>query len=84
MVELPALTSDTIWDILHDVLDDDTVNRLVWQGLGYRYSDPENDTEPAWDTTAVAAEWRDAYPEPPNFREPSGHRQAHPLHPART
>lgn len=67
MAKLPALTSDTIWDILHDVLDDDTVNRLVWQGLGYRYSDPENDTEPAWDTTAVAAEWRDEYPEPPNF-----------------
>lgn len=63
MAELPALTTDTIWAILHDTLDDDTVNRLVWHGLGYRYSD----TDKTWDMTAVAAEWRDEYPEPPNF-----------------
>ena len=63
MAELPALTTDTIWDILQDTVDDDIANRLVWHGLGYRYSD----TDKTWDTTAVAAEWRDEYPEPPNF-----------------
>ncbi len=63
MAELPALTTDTIWAILQDTLDDDIANRLVWHGLGYRYSDADK----TWDTTAVAAEWRDEYPEPPSF-----------------
>ena len=63
MAELPALTTDTIWDILQDTLDDDIANRLVWHGLGYRYSDADK----TWDITAVATEWRDEYPEPPNF-----------------
>ncbi len=65
MTELPPLNPDTIWAILKDTLDDDTANRLVWNGLGYRY----NDTAKTWDATAVAPEWRDEYPEPPNFIE---------------
>ncbi len=65
MAELPPLNHDTIWAILRDELTDDTVNRLVWQSLGYRY-DPQTEQ---WDTAAVAADWRDTYPEPPNFIE---------------
>lgn len=63
MAELPSLNADVIWAILQDDLDDDTANQLVWRGLGYRY----NDVDKTWDTAAVAAEWRDEYPEPPNF-----------------
>lgn len=62
MSDLPPLTTDTIWAILNDTLDDDTTNRLVWHCLGYRYDE-------TWKTTNVTPEWRDAYPEPPNFIE---------------
>ncbi|NDJ15832.1 DUF1823 family protein [Myxacorys almedinensis] len=62
MSDLPPLTTDTIWAILNDTLDDETVNRLVWQCLGYRY-------DQSWANTTVHAEWRDPYPKPPNFIE---------------
>jgi hypothetical protein len=60
---LPSLSTATIWHILNDELDDATVNQLIWQCLGYRY-DADRQT---WDTSAVAPEWRDTYPEPPDF-----------------
>jgi hypothetical protein len=63
MSELPILNTATLWDILNGVLSDQTVNRLVWQALGYRY-DPATES---WDTTDVAAEWAEAYPQPPDF-----------------
>ena len=63
MSTLPPLTPDTIWAILKDELEDSLVNQLVWQQLGYRY-DPETQH---WDNQAVAPEWRDPYPEPPDF-----------------
>ncbi len=59
MSELPPLNIDTIWGILNDTIDDATANQLVCHCLGYRDSDASN----------VAPEWRDAYPEPPNFIE---------------
>lgn len=59
MSELPPLNTDTIWGILNDSIDDATANRLVWHCLGYHDSDTSN----------VAPDWRDAYPEPPNFIE---------------
>jgi hypothetical protein len=65
MLNLPPLTNDTLWAILNDELDDRTVNQLIWQGLGYEYN-PETQQ---WDNTAVATEWREAYPEPPDFIE---------------
>jgi hypothetical protein len=65
MTELPALSESTIWSILHDKLDDDTVNRLVWTTLGYRY---QSDTD-QWSPDAVAETWREKYPTPPNFIE---------------
>ena len=65
MPDLPPLTSETLWAILNDQLDDDTTNRLVWDALGYRY-DPATE---AWDTSAVAPEWRETYPTPPDFIE---------------
>jgi hypothetical protein len=58
---MPPLTDDTLWAILNDELDDDTVNRLVWHGLGYR------ETPAGWDSTAVEPAWSEKYPEPPNF-----------------
>lgn len=63
MLDLPPLTNDTLWAILNDELDDAIANQLVWQRLGYRRQLDQ------WDTTAVDPEWREAYPEPPNFIE---------------
>jgi hypothetical protein len=64
MTDLPPLTTDTIWNIINDYLDDTTANALVWKCLGYR---PTSDH--GWDNTGVPPEWREAYPEPPNFIE---------------
>lgn len=63
MSALPPLCQATLWSILHDELDDATVNQLVWHYLGYRY----NAAEQTWDASAVAPEWRSPYPEPPDF-----------------
>jgi Domain of unknown function (DUF1823) len=60
MSTLPVLSADTIWAILNDTLDDDTVNRLVWHCLGYRYTHQ-------WEATDVDPDWRSSYPEPPDF-----------------
>ncbi|AFZ18721.1 DUF1823 family protein [Allocoleopsis franciscana] len=65
MHELPSLTPDTIWAILNEEIADDTVNKLVWNYLGYRYDSTANQ----WDITQVAPEWQEEYPEPPNFIE---------------
>src|SRR3712207_401542 len=65
MSELPPLNADTIWAILNETIDDETVNRLVWNCLGYRY----DSTAAKWDNTNVLAEWKEEYPEPPNFIE---------------
>lgn len=65
MPDLPPLNTDTVWAILNDTLDDETVNRLVWHYLGYRH----NAATGQWDTTEVSLEWLDDYPEPPNFIE---------------
>jgi hypothetical protein len=62
-MNLPELTTATIWAILNDELDDAIANQLVWHCLGYRY----NAQTERWDNTQVRADWRDAYPEPPNF-----------------
>lgn len=65
MTNLPPLTRQTIWAILNNELEDDTVNYLVWNGLGYRYDESKGN----WDASDAAPEWREAYPEPPNFIE---------------
>lgn len=65
MHELPSLTPDTVWAILNEEIADDTVNKLVWNYLGYRYDSTANQ----WDITQVAPEWQEEYPEPPNFIE---------------
>ena len=61
MSDLPPLTTDTIWAILNDTLEDAIVNRLAWHYLGYRLVDDR------WDMIAVAPDWQVAYPEPPDF-----------------
>lgn len=63
MSDLPPLNTDTIWAILNEELDDATVNRLVWHCLGYRY----DQSQEGWDATEVPPDWREAYPEPPDF-----------------
>ncbi len=65
MSNLPPLSTDTIWAILNDEVDDATVNQLVWHYLGYHY----NQSTGHWDTARVAPEWREEYPEPPDFIE---------------
>ncbi|OCQ96813.1 hypothetical protein BCD64_14485 [Nostoc sp. MBR 210] len=63
MSNLPPLNPDTIWGIINDQIDDTTVNQLVWYYLGYRY----NSTTDKWENNEVLPEWRNEYPEPPNF-----------------
>jgi hypothetical protein len=63
MPNLPPLNTETIWAILKDEIDDATVNQLVWQCLGYRYDEQTN----SWNAIAAIPEWRDEYPEPPDF-----------------
>ncbi|ERN40824.1 protein of unknown function (DUF1823) [Rubidibacter lacunae KORDI 51-2] len=65
MSELPPLTTDTIWAIINQNLDDATVNQLVWESLGYRY----DNTTRMWDAANVDPEWSEAFPKPPNFIE---------------
>lgn len=60
---LPPLTTETIWSILKDELDDTQANELVWHCLGYRYTD----TTEQWDLSGVIPEWKDTYPIPPDF-----------------
>ena len=59
----PPLSVDTVWAILNDELDDATVNQLVWDTLGYRYDAATGE----WNSYNAAAEWREAYPTPPDF-----------------
>jgi len=65
MSDLPHLNTETIWAILNEKIDDDTVNKLVWQCLGYRY----NLEMMNWDITEVSPDWQTDYPEPPDFIE---------------
>ncbi|MEL6221435.1 MAG: DUF1823 family protein, partial [Cyanobacteria bacterium J06627_8] len=65
MMNLPPLTEETYWAILNDEIDDATVNQMVWHYLGYQY-DAATDQ---WKPDHVDAEWRDAYPDPPDFIE---------------
>ncbi|MBD2359176.1 DUF1823 family protein [Tolypothrix sp. FACHB-123] len=63
MSNLPPLTTETIWAILNETIDDATVNQLLWYHLGYRY----NSSTQEWDNSQVIPEWRDEYPQPPDF-----------------
>jgi hypothetical protein len=56
-----SLDDSTLWAILNDQIEDAIANQLVWHCLGYRQ------VAATWDTSAVAPEWREAYPEPPDF-----------------
>lgn len=65
MISLPPLNQETIWGILQEEISDATVKQLVWYYLGYRYDSEQQ----AWNNEAVASEWRETYPEPPDFIE---------------
>jgi len=65
MSQLPPLSTETIWAILNEEIDDGTVNEMVWYYLGYRYDADNN----KWDSSQVDASWGEEYPEPPNFIE---------------
>ena len=64
-METPPLTEETIWAILREEIDDATVNRLVWHYLSYRY---DESTE-TWTSQEVDPDWRESYPDPPDFIE---------------
>ena len=64
-METPPLTEETIWAILREEIDDATVNQLIWHYLGYRY----DESTQTWNNQAVDPDWRESYPEPPNFIE---------------
>ncbi|MDZ8056112.1 MAG: DUF1823 family protein [Aulosira sp. ZfuVER01] len=63
MSNLPPLNTETLWAILNETIDDATVNQLVWHYLGYRY----NSATAEWENSEVAPEWREEYPQPPDF-----------------
>ncbi|PSO57211.1 MAG: DUF1823 domain-containing protein [Cyanobacteria bacterium QH_8_48_120] len=63
MSNLPPLNADTIWAILNEEIDNATVNQLVWHCLGYRY----HQSNQQWDASGVAEDWREQFPEPPDF-----------------
>lgn len=65
MYSLPSLNTETIWAILNEEIDDNTVNNLVWHYLGYRYDSANG----RWDFTGVYQEWQEVYPQPPDFIE---------------
>ncbi|NBD15327.1 MAG: DUF1823 family protein [Cyanobacteria bacterium] len=65
MLDLPPLNQETIWGILQEELSDATVNQLVWYYLGYRYDSKREE----WQNDLVPPEWRDTYPQPPDFIE---------------
>ncbi|MBD2327237.1 DUF1823 family protein [Alkalinema sp. FACHB-956] len=65
MTELPPLNAETLWGILRDTIEDATANQLVWYYLGYRF----DAATAQWDNSQVAEDWREAYPEPPDFIE---------------
>lgn len=65
MSDLPPLNTETIWAILDEKIDDDTVNKLVWHYLGYCY----DSAAMSWDITGLSPEWQQDYPEPPDFIE---------------
>ena len=49
MFDLPKLNTDTIWAILKEEIDDQTVNKIVWHYLGYRYDEAKK----SWDLSEV-------------------------------
>ena len=65
MSNLPPLNIETIWAILDEKLDDAIVNQLLWHYLGYSFDSSIGQ----WDTSQVAPEWQNEYPQPPDFIE---------------
>jgi len=65
MSNLPSLNTDTIWAILDEELNDETVNQLVWYYLGYRFDEAKQN----WNTNETVDDWAEKYPEPPDFIE---------------
>lgn len=63
MDSLPPLTTDTIWAILNDDLQDTTVNQLAWFHLGYRY----DSVVAQWQAVDVEPVWAEKFPTPPDF-----------------
>jgi hypothetical protein len=65
MLSLPPLSQITFWAILNEEIEDLQVNQLLWYYLGYRY----DENQACWDNSQVPADWREVYPEPPDFIE---------------
>jgi Domain of unknown function (DUF1823) len=63
MSTVQPLTTETLWAIIRETIDDDAVNHLVWHYLGYS----QNTETLEWSNADT--DWADAYPTPPNFIE---------------
>jgi hypothetical protein len=63
MLTVLPLTTETLWSIIRETINDDAVNQLVWHYLGYI----QNAETKEWST--VDPDWAAAYPTPPNFIE---------------
>jgi len=63
MLSRPPLSQITFWAILNEEIEDLQVNQLLWYCLGYRY----DESRACWDNSQVPADWREVYPEPPDF-----------------
>ena len=57
------LTTETLWAIIRETVDDAAANYLVWHYLGYE----QNAVTQEW--TIADPSWAEAYPTPPNFIE---------------
>lgn len=60
---LPQLSTNTVWAILREEIDDATVNHLLWYHIGYRW----NEEKHSWDNALVDPYWWTDYPTPPDF-----------------
>jgi hypothetical protein len=63
MSQLLPLNTNTIWKILNEEIDDQSVNELVWHYLGYRYDSDKQ----SYDNSLVEETWKKEYPQPPDF-----------------
>ena len=63
--ELLPLNEATIWEILTEKISDTQVNQILWDCLGYQFTNIDGSA--IWDTSNVAPEWLENYPTPPDF-----------------
>ena len=61
--QMPELSTDVVWGIINDEVEDAIAHQLVWDDLGYRW----DETTQTWDASGIPEDWVEKYPEPPRF-----------------